>query len=78
MDIQSLKIELAQKILQTQNPELLFAINEIFDKASGSDWWDQLPKEIQTSIFEGLQDIEGGKVFTNDQVMKEAKEKYGF
>ena len=78
MDIQSLKIELAQKILKTQNTDLLFAINEIFDKEAESDWWEQLPKEVQASIFEGIQDIEKGKVFTNDQVIKEAKEKYGF
>jgi len=73
-----LKIDLVKKNLNKQNTELLFAINEIFDKEAGNDWWDQLPKEVQASIFEGIQDIEEGKVFSNDQVIKEAKEKYGF
>jgi len=77
MDIQALKIDLVQKILKTQNKDLLFEINNILGKEGEKDWWNQLPKEVQVSIFEGIQDIEKGKVFTNDQVMKEAKQKYG-
>jgi predicted transcriptional regulator len=42
------------------------------------DWWDQLPREVQDSIFEGINDIEKGNIFTNDQVIQEAKQKYGF
>jgi hypothetical protein len=78
MDIQSLKIDLVQKILKTQNQELLFEINNLLGKEVENDWWDHLPKEVQDSIIEGIQDIEKGKVFTNDQVIQEAKQKYGF
>ena len=78
MDIQALKIDLAQRILNTQNPTLLFRINNIFQKEAEKDWWDNLPPEVQESIYEGIQDIENGKVFTHDQVIQEAKEKYGF
>jgi len=78
MNIQALKIDMVQKILKTQNKELLFEINNLLGKEVEKDWWDQLPKEVQVSIFEGIQDIEKGKVFTNDQVINEAKQKYGF
>lgn len=78
MDIPALKLDLVQKILNTKNPALLFKINTIFQKEVEKDWWDQLPKEVQDSIFEGIQDIEKGKVFTHDQVIQEAKQKYGF
>jgi len=78
MDIQALKIDLAQKILHTQDPALLSLINNIFQKEVEKDWWDQLPQEVQDSILEGVQDIEKGKVFTHDQVIQEAKQKYGF
>jgi hypothetical protein len=78
MDIQALKIDLVQKILSTQNPTLLSRINNIFKKEVEKDWWDQLPKEVQESILEGIQDIEKGDVFTHDQVIGEAKQKYGF
>jgi len=78
MDIQALKIELVQKILNTQDPALLSEINNRFQKEVDKDWWDQLPHEVRESIVEGLDDFEKGNVFTNDQVIQEAKQKYGF
>jgi myo-inositol catabolism protein IolC len=78
MDIQALKIDLVQKILHTQDTALLSIISNIFQKEVEKDWWDQLPQEVQDSILEGVQDIEKGKVFTHDQVIQEAKQKYGF
>ena len=78
MDIQALKIDLVQRILNTQNPALLVRINSIFQKEVENDWWDNLPAEVQESINEGIQDIENGKSFTHDQVIQEAKQKYGF
>lgn len=78
MDIQTLKLDLVQKIMSSTNPALLFRINKILKKEVEKDWWDQLPPEIQDSIFEGINDIKSGKVFTHEQVMHEAKEKYGF
>jgi TRAP-type C4-dicarboxylate transport system substrate-binding protein len=78
MDIQALKLDLVQKILSITNPALLFRINNILKKEVEKDWWEQLPHEIQESIFEGIHDIETGKVFTHEQVIQEAKQKYGF
>ncbi|MEI7422125.1 MAG: hypothetical protein WCK18_08520 [Prolixibacteraceae bacterium] len=77
MDIPALKLDLVQKILNTQNQSLLSDINEILQKESGKDWWERLPCEVQDSILEGINDIEKGKIFTNDQVIQEAKDKYG-
>ena len=78
MDIQALKIDLVQKILMTNNPALLSRVNTILKKEVEKDWWDQLPVEVQESIIEGIQDIETGNSFTHEQVMQEAKQKYGF
>ena len=78
MDIPAIKLDLVQKILNTRNPALLSKINTIFQKEEENDWWNQLPQEVQDSIFEGIQDIEKGKIFTHDQVIQEAKQKYGF
>ena len=78
MDIPALKLDLVQKILNTTNPSLLFKIDTILKKEVEKDWWDQLPREVQDSIFKGIQDIEEGNVFTHDQVIQEAKQKYGF
>jgi len=76
MDIPALKLDLVQKILNTKNPSLLLKINTIFQKEVEMDWWDQLPQEVQESIFEGIQDIENVNVFTHEQVIQEAKQKY--
>jgi TRAP-type C4-dicarboxylate transport system substrate-binding protein len=78
MDIPALKLDLVQKILDTKNPSLLFEISDILKKEVEKDWWDQLPEEIQDSILEGILDIEQGNIYTHDQVIQEAKQKYGF
>jgi predicted transcriptional regulator len=77
MDIQALKIELAQKILQSDKPSLLQKVDQLLKMENPDDWWEELPKEIQDSINEGLKDAEHGKVYSHDQVVREAKEKYG-
>ncbi len=78
MDIQALKIDIVQKILSTNNPGLLSRVNTILKKEVDKDWWDQLPLEVQDSILEGIHDIEEGNIFTHEQVIQEAKQKYGF
>lgn len=78
MDIQALKIELAQKILKSNKSDLLRKVDQLFNMENNDDWWEELPQEIQDSITKGLQDAEEGRVFTHEQVVQEAKEKYGF
>ena len=78
MDIQTLKLNLVQRILNSKNKAILAKVNIIFQEESENDWWDELPQEIRDSISEGISDINTGKIFTHDQVMLEAKTKYGF
>ncbi|MBU3928134.1 MAG: hypothetical protein KKB74_10040 [Bacteroidetes bacterium] len=78
MDIQSLKLDLISKIMSIDKPALLIEINKILQKENKTDWWDNLPLEVQESILEGLTDIQNGNVLTHEQVMQEAKQKYGF
>lgn len=61
MDIQALKIDLAQKILHTQDPTLLSMISNLFQKEGNKDWWDQLPEEIQESILRVSRILKKGK-----------------
>ena len=78
MDIQALKLELVSRIINTNKPSLLLEINNILKKDDSADWWDELPKEVQESIMEGVKDIEKGNLHNHDQVMQEARQKYGF
>ena len=78
MDIQSLKLDLVQKILNTDKASLLSKIDKIFQKEEKNDWWEKLPREIQESVMEGVDDIQKGNTFSHDQVIQEVKQKYGF
>lgn len=78
MDIQALKIELAQKILESNRADLLQKIDQLFKTESNNDWWEELPAEIQDSIILGLKEAETGDLLTHEQVVTEAREKYGY
>jgi len=78
MDIQTLKLDLVSKIINTEKPDLLFEISKIFQQEKKRDWWDELPKEVQESILDGMADVQNGKVFTHEQIVQEMKQKYGF
>jgi len=78
MDIQALKIDLVEKIIRTENQSVLIKIGELLQKEKSEDWWEQLPSEIQESILDGVNDVQEGNVYTHQQVIQEAREKYGY
>ena len=77
MDIQTLKLDLVQRILNSKHETILAKVTMIFEEESKNDWWDELPQEVKDSIAEGISDLDTGKIFTHDQVIQEAKIKYG-
>jgi hypothetical protein len=77
MDIQALKLDLVGKILKTNKPSLLIKINNLIS-SENDDWWDEIPPEVQISILEGIEDIKSGNVFSHEDILREAKQKYGF
>jgi predicted transcriptional regulator len=77
MEIQSLKLELVNKIIHTEDQSVLIKINKMLSDEISEDWWDVLPKEVQDSIMEGIKDVDEGKVYTHESVIQEAKQKYG-
>ena len=78
MDIQTLKIDLAQKILNSNTPSVLEKIKQILKEEDSEDWWDEIPLEIQEAIQDGLKQSESGDLLTHEQVVNEARVKYGF
>ena len=78
MDIQTLKLDLVSKIINIEKPALLIEISKILQKENKTDWWDKLPAEVQESILEGMEDVQKGNVYTHENIMQEAKQKYGF
>lgn len=78
MDINILKLDLVERIIQTENSSILIKIKKLFQPEKAEDWWDELPIELQESIIEGLNDVKKGNTFSHEQVIREAKQKYGF
>lgn len=78
MNIQALKLDLVEKILRTEKTALLLHIEKLLEKESEQDWWNQLPTEVQKSIIDATEDITQGRTFSHNQVIREAKQKYGF
>ena len=40
------------------------------------DFWDDLSDEEKAGIDRGLEDVEAGRVYTHEEVMKGVKEKF--
>jgi predicted transcriptional regulator len=78
MDIQALKLDLVEKIIQIEKPAILIKIKNLIQTEKSEDWWDKLPGEVQQSIIEGLKDVKEGNLFSHENVISEAKQKYGF
>ena len=78
MDIQTLKLDLVSKIINIEKPALLIEINKILQNENKTDWWDKLPEEVQESILEGMDNVQKGNVYSHENIMQEAKQKYGF
>lgn len=57
MNIQSQKINLAKMILETDNPNILESVKDIFVKAKQQDFWETMPEEQKHEIDKGLSDI---------------------
>ena len=69
MDVQTEKIELAKRLLETNNEALLLQIKEIFE-SSDQDFWNDLPDHVKAGIARGRKQTEEGKLTSHENVMK--------
>jgi DUF438 domain-containing protein len=61
MDIQSEKIELVKMLLDTENPEIIESIKNIFKNENSSDFWNELSLAEQNEIKQGIEELDNGK-----------------
>jgi predicted transcriptional regulator len=61
--------ELAKKILETEDKQIINYIQAIFDTNSAC-FEEEAPEYIKQSIERGLKDIEEGRVTPHEEVMK--------
>lgn len=70
MDITTLKIDLAQKVLQAEDKEFLEYIDTLFKNHHEEDFWDDMPDEVRASLEIALDQSEKGQTMPHDEVMK--------
>lgn len=69
MNISLKKIELAKKLLATENVSILESIKELFEKEE-KDWWHELTEEQQNILNESMEEYERGEFSSFDDFIK--------
>lgn len=69
MSLATTKLELVQRLLDTEDKDIIKYIKAIFDSHEGS-WYDDLPDEVKKSVDQGLDDAKKGKVTPHAEVRK--------
>ena len=78
MDIQLEKYKLIEWLINLKDESVISKLKNIKDGLStSSDWADNVSETEKLLIEAGLKDIEEGKTFTHEQVMKEISGAYG-
>jgi len=75
MNYLELKSTLHEMIDQVDDPEVLYAVQELLNSQLSVDFWDELPDEVKKSIEIGLKQAENGEVIPHEEVMKGIEEK---
>lgn len=70
-----LKYTLIEKIMSTDNEQVLSQIRDLLFKDE-EDFWYSLDEDTKTSIKRGVNDYEQGKVRPHDVVMEQLNAKY--
>jgi len=69
MDLQTEKIELAKRLLATDDEAILQQIKEVFESQE-KDFWNDLPEHVKAGINRGQQQAAEGKLTPHNEVMK--------
>ncbi len=77
MDIE-VKKSLIAAILQTENEEILEAIKSLLKIEEQADFWDQLSREDQEAINEGIRQLDEGKSLSYEEAKDLIKTRFGF
>jgi predicted transcriptional regulator len=75
MNYLELKNTLHEMIDQVEDPEVLYALQELLKNQSQTDFWDELPEEVKESIEIGLKQAENGEVIPHEEMVQRIEEK---
>ena len=71
--MQAEKIELAKRLLDTEDEKIIDAVKSIFRKFDDTDEWSDLPEKVVLDIEESLRQIELGRGISHEQARETFK-----
>lgn len=75
MNIQSEKLDLIRWLIELNDENVIAKIRNI--RNEDADWWDNLSADEAHAIREGLEELDRNEGIPHDQVVAEARRKYG-
>lgn len=72
MNIALTKLELAKKLLDTNDKDIINHIKAVFSTRT-ENWWKELPDEIKFSLEKSIKQADSGQTIPHKEVMKRYK-----
>lgn len=80
MDTLAAKKQIAGKINQINDPQVLESLEALVDdllaKSAGKDFWNELPEALQKGIEAAEKELDYGKGISHNEVSEEIKRKF--
>jgi hypothetical protein len=73
MNIQTIKLELVKLILESDNPNLLESVRNLFKIEKQQDFWETLPQDQREEIIAGLDEVKEGELIDFKQFITKHK-----
>jgi predicted transcriptional regulator len=73
MSFDTIKLDLAKKIIDTQNKGIINHIKAIFDTHPEANWFESLPDDVRASVEQGIKEADRDEGTPHAEVMKKFK-----
>ncbi|WP_215240590.1 hypothetical protein [Dyadobacter helix] len=73
MDIQATKIELAKRLLDTNDKSVINAVKSVFQNFDSDQEWGDLPDTVISDVKQSIIQIEAGEGIPHDKAQETCK-----
>lgn len=73
MSIATIKLDLAKKIIDTEDKGIINHIKAVFDTHPEANWFENLPADVRASVEQGIKEADSGEGTPHTVVMKRVK-----
>jgi predicted transcriptional regulator len=73
MKLDSIKLDLAKKIIDTDDKGIINHIKAVFETHPEENWFESLPDDVKASVEQGIIEADSGEGTPHEEVMKRVK-----